>query len=222
MGRGVRARGRARLPEARGMSDDVSSASPALERRSPSRVAALVRARAWPLVVWTAMLGWSLALFATVRSDYLEFRLARFDLGNMVQAVWSTAHGRPLEMTDASGRADHPPREPRRSDPRRCSRRSGSLAPTPAHARRGPDRGVRARRAPRLLARSPPPRLGEGRRPARARVPRLSVARLDGARRLPPGDARDPALSLRDLVPRHGPALAPSPSARSWSWRRAS
>jgi len=48
------------------------------------------------------MLGWSLALFAIVRSDYLGFRLARFDLGNMVQAVWSTAHGRPLEMTDGS------------------------------------------------------------------------------------------------------------------------
>jgi uncharacterized membrane protein len=38
-----------------------------------------------------------------VRSDYLHFRLARFDLGNMVQAVWSTARGRPLEVTDASG-----------------------------------------------------------------------------------------------------------------------
>jgi len=27
----------------------------------------------------------------------------RFDLGNMVQAVWSTAHGRPLQMTDLHG-----------------------------------------------------------------------------------------------------------------------
>jgi uncharacterized membrane protein len=42
---------------------------------------------------------WSAVLFSVVRSDYLGFRLARFDLGNMVQAVWSTAHGRPLEMT---------------------------------------------------------------------------------------------------------------------------
>jgi uncharacterized membrane protein len=38
-----------------------------------------------------------------VRSDYLSFRLQRFDLGNMVQAVWSTAHGRPLETTLHSG-----------------------------------------------------------------------------------------------------------------------
>ncbi len=55
--------------------------------------------RRWALVVWGAMALWSVALFAVVRSDYLGFRLSRFDLGNMVQAVWSTAHGRPLEMT---------------------------------------------------------------------------------------------------------------------------
>jgi uncharacterized membrane protein len=81
----------------------VSSASPALAQRPPARVVALVRANAWPLVVWTGMVGWSLALFATVRSDYLEFRLARFDLGNMVQAVWSTTDGRLLETTHANG-----------------------------------------------------------------------------------------------------------------------
>ena len=33
---------------------------------------------------------------------YLNFRIGRFDLGNMVQAVWSTTQGRPLEMTDGS------------------------------------------------------------------------------------------------------------------------
>ena len=31
------------------------------------------------------------------------FETGRFDLGNMVQAVWSTAHGRPLQMTDLAG-----------------------------------------------------------------------------------------------------------------------
>jgi uncharacterized membrane protein len=31
------------------------------------------------------------------------FWTGRFDLGNMVQAVWSTAHGRPLEVTDVTG-----------------------------------------------------------------------------------------------------------------------
>ena len=33
----------------------------------------------------------------------LGFRLGRFDLGNMVQAVWSTAHGRPLDYTRIDG-----------------------------------------------------------------------------------------------------------------------
>ena len=34
---------------------------------------------------------------------YDAFSTARFDLGNMVQAVWSTAHGHLLEVTDSSG-----------------------------------------------------------------------------------------------------------------------
>ena len=33
---------------------------------------------------------------------YADFRLGRFDLGNMVQAVWSTTQGRPLEYTHGS------------------------------------------------------------------------------------------------------------------------
>ena len=46
--------------------------------------------------VWTAIVGAA----AIWRHD--QFLSHRFDLGNMVQAVWSTAHGRPLEMTDAA------------------------------------------------------------------------------------------------------------------------
>ncbi len=34
---------------------------------------------------------------------YDAFVTGRFDLGNMVQAVWSTAHGHPLRMTDLHG-----------------------------------------------------------------------------------------------------------------------
>ncbi|HXY84882.1 MAG TPA: DUF2079 domain-containing protein [Gaiellaceae bacterium] len=33
----------------------------------------------------------------------LSFATGRFDLGNMVQAVWSTAHGHPLRITDLNG-----------------------------------------------------------------------------------------------------------------------
>lgn len=35
--------------------------------------------------------------------EHRAFETGRFDLGNMVQAVWSTAHGRPLEVTDLDG-----------------------------------------------------------------------------------------------------------------------
>jgi uncharacterized membrane protein len=35
---------------------------------------------------------------------YLAYDVARLDLGDMVQAVWSTSHGHFLEVTDASGR----------------------------------------------------------------------------------------------------------------------
>ena len=62
-----------------------------------------VRVRAWPLAIGCAMTVWALALFVVVRDHFVNFRLARYDLGNMVQAVWSTAHGRPLEITDTTG-----------------------------------------------------------------------------------------------------------------------
>jgi Predicted membrane protein len=32
-----------------------------------------------------------------------SFETGRFDLGNMVQAVWSTAHGHPLRVTTLTG-----------------------------------------------------------------------------------------------------------------------
>ena len=60
-------------------------------------------AQRYVIAVWAAMLGWTAAVFATVRSDYERYQLGRFDLGNMVQAVWSTAHGRPLASTSGAG-----------------------------------------------------------------------------------------------------------------------
>jgi uncharacterized membrane protein len=66
-------------------------------------LASLVVERPWHLVIWMAMVAWSAILFATVRSHFNEFRMQRFDLGNMVQAVWSTANGRPLETTFHTG-----------------------------------------------------------------------------------------------------------------------
>jgi uncharacterized membrane protein len=68
-----------------------------------TRVASFAREHGWSLFVWGVTLTWSIALFALVREAYDTFQLPRYDLGNMVQAVWSTAHGRPLEMTEFWG-----------------------------------------------------------------------------------------------------------------------
>src|SRR5262245_53418280 len=61
-----------------------------------------IRRHAWAFAVTAAAGVWSLSLFLVVRDHYVNFRLGRYDLGNMVQAVWSTAHGRPLEATNGA------------------------------------------------------------------------------------------------------------------------
>ena len=84
---------------------DMSSA-PAVERTTIAsrlgRVGVLTRERTWTLAVWGAMVVWSVVLASIVRTSYDSYGFSRFDLGNMVQAVWSTAHGHPLEVTNGS------------------------------------------------------------------------------------------------------------------------
>ena len=80
----------------------VTSADGLRPAGSTARAAAAVREHAWALAVWAAMAAWTAVLYAIVRDAFLDFRLGRFDLGNMVQAVWSTTDGRPLEYTDGS------------------------------------------------------------------------------------------------------------------------
>ena len=48
----------------------------------------------------TAFAAW-FGLLAVL--EHRAFETGRFDLGNMVQAVWSTAHGRPLDVTELDG-----------------------------------------------------------------------------------------------------------------------
>jgi len=64
-------------------------------------IVALARERVWTLVVWAGMAVWSALLFFIAHRSYTNFREGRYDLGHMVQAVWSTAHGNPLEVTEA-------------------------------------------------------------------------------------------------------------------------
>jgi len=66
--------------------------------REDTRSVAAVRAHAWSIAICAAMVAWTVILYALARDSIVTFRNAtRFDLGNMVQAVWNTTQGRFLE-----------------------------------------------------------------------------------------------------------------------------
>jgi uncharacterized membrane protein len=67
---------------------------------SSERTAVIALRRPWVVAVSAAMVSWTIVMFAAVHDAYAGFRLGRFDLGNMVQAVWSTTAGHPLETSD--------------------------------------------------------------------------------------------------------------------------
>ena len=54
-------------------------------------------------LLWAAMAAYALGFSALSVLRHDAYNTGRFDLGNMVQAVWSTAHGQPLRMTDLQG-----------------------------------------------------------------------------------------------------------------------
>ena len=66
------------------------------DEATPVASTELVGARAWPIAIWAAMVGWTVVLCTIVHGAFSSFRVGRFDFGNMVQAVWSTTQGRPL------------------------------------------------------------------------------------------------------------------------------
>ena len=143
--------------------------------------------------------------------------------GVPVRAVRPREHGagglehRARARPRGDGRSDRrparAPRPPRRSDPRALGARWIVFRPRDAHH----DSGCRGRggSAARVLARAAAHGLGAGRRPARAHVSRVSVDRVDRARRLPSRCLRDPALPVLCLVSRLRQALLPSRPARS-------
>jgi uncharacterized membrane protein len=55
------------------------------------------------LVLWAGIGAFTAGFGALSVLRHLAFNTGRFDLGNMVQAVWSTAHGDPLEVTSLRG-----------------------------------------------------------------------------------------------------------------------
>ncbi len=54
-------------------------------------------------LLWTAIAAYAAGFTALSILRDRAFETGRFDLGNMVQAVWTTAHGHPLEITSLQG-----------------------------------------------------------------------------------------------------------------------
>jgi uncharacterized membrane protein len=54
-------------------------------------------------LLWTAIGSYTVGFGALTVLRYRAYNTGRFDLGNMVQAVWSTAHGHPLAVTNLQG-----------------------------------------------------------------------------------------------------------------------
>jgi uncharacterized membrane protein len=57
----------------------------------------------WRIVVGAAIASFAVGFGALSALRHLAFNTGRFDLGNMVQAVWSTAHGDVLQVTNLRG-----------------------------------------------------------------------------------------------------------------------
>ena len=55
------------------------------------------------VLLWTAIGAYAAGFSALSILRHRAFSTGRFDLGNMVQAVWSTAHGHPLQITGLRG-----------------------------------------------------------------------------------------------------------------------
>jgi uncharacterized membrane protein len=53
--------------------------------------------------LWAAIASFAVGFSALALLRHDAFATGRFDLGNMVQAVWSTAHGHPLRVTNLHG-----------------------------------------------------------------------------------------------------------------------
>ncbi|MDP8910916.1 MAG: DUF2079 domain-containing protein, partial [Actinomycetota bacterium] len=59
--------------------------------------------RSTKLALFVAVTAYAAGFSALSILRHRSFETGRFDLGNMVQAVWATAHGRPLRVTDVHG-----------------------------------------------------------------------------------------------------------------------
>jgi uncharacterized membrane protein len=69
--------------------------------RSPRGLGGLARPRA---LLWAAITSYGAGFGSLSLLRHRAFNTGRYDLGNMVQTVWNTAHGHFLQMTSGDGR----------------------------------------------------------------------------------------------------------------------
>ena len=139
------------------------------------------------VLLWVAIAAYAAGLSALSILRHRAFSTGRFDLGNMVQAVWSTAHGHPLQITGLRGDQISRLASSLRPDPRRLRAALARLA-EPGHAARRPG----SRRSPSARFRStgsPTSTSARAERGARlcARLPPLPADAVADAERVPSG-----------------------------------
>jgi uncharacterized membrane protein len=61
------------------------------------------RAASAKALLWAVIVAYAAGLSALSILRHMAFNTGRFDLGNMVQAVWATSRGHPLAITDLQG-----------------------------------------------------------------------------------------------------------------------
>lgn len=85
------------------MTVNLATGTTSHRQRHADRPLAWLYPKRWLLLVATAAVVWTAVVARVAHSLYLDFAFQRFDLGNMVQAVWSTSQGRLLETTHEDG-----------------------------------------------------------------------------------------------------------------------
>ena len=165
----------------------------------------------------TAVAAYAAGFSALSILRHRAFSTGRFDLGNMVQSVWSTAHGHPLQITGLRG--DQFSRLGAHFDPILATFTPLWLVwPSPDMLLVTQAVAVALGALPVYwLARKHlgSERAGVGFALAYLALPADPVA---DAERVPPGRARLPSAAVRDLVPRRGPP-APVRALRGGSRR---
>jgi uncharacterized membrane protein len=85
------------------VSSSRSTGSSSASSEARSATSSWLRATSPKALLWVAITAYGGGFGALSVLRYHSFNAGRFDLGNMTQAVWATAHGHPLAVTNLQG-----------------------------------------------------------------------------------------------------------------------